>query len=187
MPRPLEAAFEAELVKASGDRTFLLSLDVPSGVVRLTTWRADLPWNGATYLGDGRFAGFDKVEERTDLGPTVTMLAFLVPRSDPLFVSLRDEAIQGRQARMHLGLFDAAGSLLVDPNPVLAGEMAAPTFAFDPRQGPTVGLAVAGPFNDDRPRERRWTDEDQKAEHPGDKGLEFATELAYRPVKPQRD
>lgn len=187
MPRQLSGAVTSALAGPVIRPVLLVELDFPSGVMRLANARGDVSWQGETFAGDGRFLDFDEIEETIDLRPTVARLTFAAAdAADPLYLALRDDAYQGRSARLWLLLLDAAGAVIgaVD-DPFYAGRMDAPEWDETPST-PTVTLAVEGHLADlDRPRVMRWSDAQQQALFPGDRGCEFVEQLLERTIIPE--
>ena len=170
----LVAAAGAPLVSA----LLFVELNFASGVLRLTTAGHDVQWNGHTWLGVGVLGSVEAMTE--DVSLAATGLKLTLSGVDPAIISIAlQEDYQGRDARIWFAAFNDTGALVADPAllnvwrmdnmPVARGETA------------TVELHLESEMAAwDRPRVRRFTDADQKAEHPGDRGLEFVAEMAMR-------
>ena len=100
----------------------------------------------------------------------------------------RDEfesEVRGRLARVYMQFFgvddpaDPGNQRCLDlPYPIWAGRLQTPTFAFTEDGQRAVSIAAESIFAlRSRPRFAMWTDRDQEARFPGDKGFEFVASM----------
>jgi len=167
------------------------------------TGTGDLVYDGVTYTGTGNLMQISEVQESTDIaarGATLTLSG--IPSA--LINLAVSEDYQGRTCNIKFGLIgeglssgsylkvsdteylelDGAGTLLDVSYEGVANMFDLFTGFMDQMQideGPetsTISLSVENKMIDlERPRLRRYTDNDQQARFPGDLAFEFVTRL----------
>jgi hypothetical protein len=83
----------------------------------------------------------------------------------------------GLPVKVHLGLFDDSGALIPDPIVSWAGRMDQPTVEVG---GETLTISINCEnrlLDMNVAVDRRYTNEDQRLDHPEDRGLEFVTSI----------
>jgi hypothetical protein len=175
------AATGAEVVR----RTMAVDLDFASGPVRYVSLPADITIAGATFLGVGALGSVAVVEEGADLrsyGLVVSLTG--IPR-DMVALALL-QSYQGRRGTVWEVPLDANWQPVADPTVIFRGRMD----QMDVTLGETASVRVRleNRLTDwDRPRVRRFTDEDQRAAHPTDRFFEFVSATAEKDlIWPQR-
>lgn len=174
---PVTAAAAAQPVVRP---VLLARLDFASGPVCVTSAPFDLILNDETYLGVGTLGGVSTVAEGAELQSYAISLSLSGIPPELVQLALSDPA-QGRDARLWLLLLDedhrAVGQAVllfrgrIDTMTVALGSMA------------TITLGVQSRLADwERPRVRRYTHEDQKAEYPADRGFEFIAQMAEKTI-----
>ncbi len=94
----------------------------------------------------------------------------------------KDHEYQGRPITVLLGAFDSSGDLVADPTVIFAGFMDTMTIA-ESGQTSTIAIACENKLIAfERAKERRYTAEDQKIDHPTDKGFEFVTAIVEKEI-----
>lgn len=137
--------------------------------------------DGKLYVGAGNLLSIGAVTESTDLtaaGARV-MLSGIV---EPLISKARDADYQGRKLVIKLGAMDDQGDIIASPVEIFSGFMDVMTISDS---GETASIAVSVEnrmIEFDRTRIRRFTAEDQKIEHPNDKGLEYVAEIQEKSI-----
>jgi hypothetical protein len=146
------AAVSGEVVT----RTVAVKLEFASGDVRLNASPVNISIGGEEFLGVGGLGAISAVQEDTDLRAYDLTLALSgVPR-DMVAIAL---------AETYQNLPGTVWEVVLDP--ATWQPIAVPIVLFRGRmQVMTVNLGQS-------PRVRRYTDEDQRAAHPGDDGLRF--------------
>ena len=143
-----------------------------SGYVRLWSGLGEIPWNGQIWKGLGVLTSITTIRESVDIradGVTLTLSG--IPR-DMLQLGL-NEAVQGNPVRLWFGVLDEQDNVIADPYMAFAGRMDVPTITEDAPTS-TISLSVENRLIDlHRTRERRYTDNDQQIDFPGDRGLEY--------------
>ncbi len=154
----------------------LLELQFSTSTVRLWNGFGDLQWNNETWTGAGNLLGISQIQESTG----VEALGIRVELSgvNQAIVTLAvNEDYQGRPATLYLGQFDEDGDIIPDPVPIFGGYMDVMTIE-SAGEASTISIAIENKMIAfERPYVRRYTDEDQKIEHPTDKGFEFVAAI----------
>lgn len=177
MTPAMEAAVQAEIVS----RTVAVEMDFPSGLLRVNGSPADFQILGNTYLGIGGLGAISATEESAELrayGLTLSLSG--IPR-DMVAVAL-GQAYQGRRVTVWEVLFHTeTWAVLADPVVVFRGRMD----TMDVRMGEMATIIVKAEnrlADWERPRIRRYTDEDQQQAHPGDRGFRFVSATAEKEI-----
>lgn len=170
------AAVQAEVVR----RTCAVELDFGSGFVRLNGSPADITIGGELYTGVGMLGGISGVEESGELrsyGLTLTLSG--VPR-DAVAIAL-GEHYQGRPGTVYEVLFDDDWQVITDPIVMFRGRMDQMPIKLGAEA--QVSVTLTNRLADwDRPRLRRYTDEDQQRQFPGDLGFQFVSATAAKEI-----
>ncbi len=170
-------AVQAETVM----RTCAVELDFASGFVRLAGSPMDLSFGGNTFVGVGALGGISRIEESAELrsyGLTLKLAG--VPR-DTVAIAM-GQHYQGRAGTVWEVPLDATTHLpIADPIVVFRGRMDQMVVSLgDPS---TIALTMTNRLADwERPRLRRYTDEDQKRVYGTDRGFEFVTATADKEI-----
>jgi len=94
-----------------------------------------------------------------------------------LLTGILTEFQVGLPVLVYLGLFDSSGSLIADPIVSWAGRMDQPTLDVDGTTA-TISIACENRLVDMNVAvDRRYTNEDQQLDHPGDRGFEFVNSI----------
>lgn len=158
----------------------LVELDFESGFVRTWTGLGDLQWNGVTWTGIGLLGKISTIEETQELRAVGIQLELSGIPPDVLAIA-NNEQWHGRPARVFFAVLDEHQALVGEPYQVFSGLMdqmslieggeARITLACESRQ---IDL--------ERTRARRYTTEDQRAEFPGDAGMDHVTSLQEQEI-----
>ena len=158
---------------------FAVELEFVSGTLRFWNGYGDLTVDGDVYTGSGNLLGISAIEETAEIGAkgaTVTMSG--IPSS--LLAIALAENYRNRTAAIYVGTIDGA---TVDSYKIFSGRMDLMDLE---EQGETctISLQIENKLIDlERSRVRRYTSEDQKALHSGDKGFEFVNSLQEANIK----
>lgn len=146
--------------------------------VRLWSGPFAFTWNGAVWNGAAGLLGIGAITEVSEIravGFQVTLNA-----SASLLALALGYTRQGLPGRVWLGAFDTAtGALAAGSTPykVFEGRFDVPEVVDEGGRCVISGKYESRFVDLDRVRARRLTDEDQQAEHPGDRGLEYVPGL----------
>lgn len=176
--RDLSSGITARL----GDRVvypaFLYEGEFNGGNVNAWTGYGSLSWDAKTWLGQGNLLGFSEIEESTDLraiGFSVTLTGAEAANLSLALASGR----QGKSGKLWLALFTAphAGALADTPYQLRRGKLNVMKIRDEGDTG-QIFVAYEGTLATiSRPRERRYTNEDQQIDQAGDLGFEYVPKL----------
>ncbi len=172
----LPAALAVEAGAATARPVLLAHFDIAGAPVHVWSGVGNLAWAGATWAGVGTLGAVSLVEETVELRATGAVFRLSGVPAD-LIVEVAGAALQGRRARLWLGFMTEDWALVADPVLVFDGRMDTVEVVDG---GPTalITLAAESRLRDlERPRTRRYTNEDQLAEFAGDLGFAFVTSL----------
>ena len=181
MARNLTAAMISALTAATVSPRLLAFFDFPSGAVRVWTGQGDQSWDSQTWNGIGSFGTFRPPQTGSDISAKGAEFGLTGIPSSTLSAALGD-AYQGKICKCWLACLDSAGAIVADPYLISYGFM--DTMTID-EGGATASVKITSEsrLKDlERPRVRRYTDEDQQHEYPGDLGLEFVAAIQNLPI-----
>ena len=149
--------------------------------VHIWTGYGTITVGSTAYLGIGTLGSISPVEETTDLAARgISMQLSGVPTA-MLAVALT-ENYQGRGCSVLFGALEASGALVSSPVTIFSGRMDVMSINDD-GQNATIGMTAENKLVDfRRPREVRYTDQEQKNLFPSDKGLEFVTAIQEKQI-----
>jgi len=149
--------------------------------VHIWTGYGTITVGSTAYLGIGTLGSISPVEETTDLAARgISMQLSGVPTA-MLAVALT-ENYQGRECSVLFGALQASCALVSSPVTIFSGRMDVMSINDD-GQNATIGMSAENKLVDfRRPREVRYTDQEQKNLFPSDKGLEFVTAIQEKQI-----
>jgi len=185
MSRSLSSGMQAVSTADVVRPIFLVRMVFDSGETpnELNLWSGvgDLTYDSETYTGVGDLLNISAVTETSDMqasGLNVTLTGV----KSSLVVIAKDHEYQGRAITVMLGAFDASGDLVADPTVIFAGFMDTMTIS-ESGQTSTISIACENKLIAfERAKVRRYTAEDQKIDHPTDKGFEFVTAIVQKEI-----
>lgn len=133
-----------------------------------------------TYLGAGNLGSVSPVNESSGLNPSQFEIKFSGVNDD-IINSAATEDYLNKKAIVHIAVVDEFDAIIGEPFIWFEGL----TDGVDIQYGKNsvVVVSVRDRLTDwNRKRVGKYTDGDQQALHPGDKGLEFVTEVASREI-----
>jgi len=140
-----------------------------------------ITYNSQLYVGAGNLLSIGQISEATELtanGASVTLTGI----SEPLLTKARDADYQGRKLTIKLGAMDENNDIISSPVELFIGFMDVMSISDDGATG-TISVAVENKLIAfDRARVRRYTHEDQKIDHPNDRGLEYVAEIQEKEI-----
>lgn len=155
--------------------------EADGGSLYLWSGLGQLSYGGNTYVGAGDLLSVSDIQENTELsanGMRITLSGVL----DPLIGKARDASYQGRLLEVKLGAFDESGDIISTPVTLFSGFMDVMSISSSGETA-TIGLSVENRLIEfDRTRVRRNTAEDQKIEHPTDKGFEYVSQIQEKEI-----
>lgn len=175
MTREIHSATAAA---ALGDvvRPFLtIELDYPDGMVRASTLQETVVIGGQTYYGMGVVGNLSPIQEGAEsrsYGVTASLTG--VPGNFAAYLQSQD--VQGRTAIIRVGLMNHAYEIVGEMVTIFVGRM--DTQDISAGKNTSVDVAIESLLIDwERARVRRYTDVDQQAVYPGDRGFEYQAAL----------
>jgi hypothetical protein len=173
----MQAVATAELVRP----IYLVDLEFASGSIYLWSGLGDLSFDSNTYIGAGDLLSIGSVQESTELTATGAQIT-LGGIKQSLLTLARDEPYQGRPLTIRLGAFDENGDLIASPVIVFSGFMDVMTIN-DSGETSTITVSAENKLIVfQKTAVRRYTAEDQKIEHPTDKGFEFVAKIQEKEI-----
>jgi len=149
--------------------------------LNIWTGVGDLAFGGNTYTGLGDLLQISEITETSDMsvsGINVTITGL----KESFLVVAKDRNYQGSPLTVSFGAFDSTGSLIDDPAIVFSGFMDVMTIT-ESGENSQIAIAVENKLIAfDRSKVRRYTAEDQKIDHPTDKGFEFVTAIVEKEI-----
>ena len=180
MSRSLTGAAETASLGSHVRPVLLIELDASSGMARFNTADRTVIYAGNSFLGVGDLGKIAPFGEPTDLSVEGVTIELSGLPNDYIDMAMA-ENIQGRAARLWLGFLDDNYALIADPVLAFRGRM--DTMDLKLGETATVIARIENRMADwDRPRVRRYTNADQTARFPSDKGLEFVSQTAEREI-----
>lgn len=179
MTRDLSTDLRAEVSKDRLAPILLAELETDGGTVRAWTGFGDLTWGGNVFKGTGAFGGVSSVEEKFGDEVTASGTALTLAGVDPDMISVAlGEIRQGLPGKVWFACLDQeTGAFVGDPFLLTSGLADVPTID-DSGDSVVVSVALANRLADlERPRVRRFTDQDQRSVYPTDRGFEFVAGL----------
>lgn len=181
MSRTLSTAMQAVATAEVVRPIYLVDLEFASGSIYLWSGLGDLSFNSNTYIGAGDLLSIGAVQESTELTATGAQIT-LGGIKQSLLTLARDEPYQGRPLTIRLGAFDENGDLIASPVIVFSGFMDVMTIS-DSGETSTITVSAENKLIVfQKTAIRRYTAEDQKIEHPNDKGFEFVAKIQEKEV-----
>jgi len=176
--RVMTPEFQAAIASKNYQPILLIEGFFDSKTLRYWTGYGDLVWSGNTFIGSGQVIGLSDVTETNAVeSNSVTFMLNGIPSTNLSFALT--ENYQNRVVKYWLGLL-SNGALIADPVALFVGRADSMTIR-DNGETADIALKAEGHLADLlRPRERRYTHEDQKIDYPSDLGLEFIKSMMGR-------
>ena len=172
MTREITTAVASAVAAEQVARTVAVELDFPSGISRWNASPASIPIGDHLFLGVGQLGTISVTEESAELRAYgLTLQLSGIPRDVVALGLLR--GFQGRPGTVWEVPLNRTTFTPIDrPVVIFRGRM--DTLDVQLGDTATVTVTLENRLADwDRPRIRRYTDEDQQAAHPGDTGFRF--------------
>jgi hypothetical protein len=160
-------------------------MDFASGPLRVWSGAGDLEWNGDTFTGVGSYGGVSAVEETKKASANGIELSLSGIPSDLIGRAMTDD-YRNRRVWLWLALFGTGGdgqfAMMDDPMQIFGGRMDTMRVSDSGDTSEIVVSCESRLIDMDRPRERRYTDADQKELYPGDRGCEFVAAASEKNI-----
>lgn len=179
MPRQMSSAMLAALQASLLRPAVFVSIEFLSATAYVWTGIGDVTWKGHTWKGLGTLLGLPPIEDGVAVQARGTVIA--LSGLDPLVLGACQGDFQlGRPVAVYLGLYDASGNLIADPLVMWSGRTDRPTLTLD---GETAHAEVACEnrlIDMNVAVDRRYTQQDQQRDYPGDLGMMFVDSVQER-------
>lgn len=176
MARGLTAAMLAAITASTVRPVAFYEGEYATGTLRLWSGVGPIDWDGQTWTGAGHMLSLAPIEESSEVRAVGFSVQLTGEASALLSVNLT-AVRQGLPGSVWLGTMDAAGALIADPFLAFAGRLDVPDIVEEGERC-TIAVKYESRLVDlDRPRERRYTHEDQQIDYPGDRGFEYVPGL----------
>lgn len=180
MTRTLTGAMVTAAESASQSPIILVEALFDSGALRLWTGYGTLTWDAKAWTGSGDLLRIAPAEETSRVVAAGATFMLSGVSSDLIAIALAED-YQGRTVNMWLGMLSGE-SVIADPVLVFAGLL--DVMEID-EGGQTATITVSAESRLailEKPPGGYYTDEDQKARYPTDRGLEFVADLQDKEV-----
>tara|TARA_R110000823_G_scaffold93197_1_gene204155 strand:- start:50 stop:652 length:603 start_codon:yes stop_codon:yes gene_type:complete len=160
---------------------FLVHMVFDSSELNIWSGVGDLSFDSVTYTGLGDLLSISEIKETSDISATGINVSLSGVKTSLIAIA-KDQDYQGRELTVRLGAFNESGSLIADPVIIFSGFMDTMTIA-EAGAYSSITIAVENKLVAfERAKVRRYTAEDQKIEHPADKGFEFVTSIVQKEI-----
>jgi hypothetical protein len=171
MGRSITTAVNNALAADNVPLLIFTELDFESGMVRLCNAEYTFSWNGYDWLGLGRMGSIDVIQEGADLQPYGISLTITGIDSANVSTAL-NEQYQNRACRIWLAPLTDNYEVIADP--VLNFRRRMDNMNLQIGATASITLTAENRLADwNRPRVRRFNNDDQISIYPNDKGFEF--------------
>jgi hypothetical protein len=185
MDRGATSDFLAEVAKEANKPIHLVSVhfddDVTAGdqIVYMTDTVKDVTWGGNDYSAVGGLLTIAKISEEVDV--VVSKIRMTLDGVGSAWISnVLNKKYIDRQVKVYIGFLDDSNAVIADPVLIFDGRIDRPAITEDPDRGTaTVQLTATNAWVDfTRVTGRHTNHEEQQLYFSGDKGFEFASEVA---------
>ena len=181
MSRVLSNAMKEMAVAKVVRPIFLVRMVFDSSQLNIWSGVGNLSFDSVTYTGLGDLLSISDIKETSDISATGINVSLSGVKTSLIAIA-KNQDYQGRELTVRLGAFNETGSLIADPVIIFSGFMDTMTIA-EAGTYSTISIAVENKLVAlERAKVRRYTAEDQKIEHPTDKGFEFVTSIVQKEI-----
>jgi hypothetical protein len=170
--RVMTPAFLAAISGALVRPALFVQVTFTAGPVYIWSGIGPIVWNGQTWIGLGSLVSISTIEE----GSTVSAKGMTITLSglDPLLLmDAMSEYQIGLPALIYFGAFDDSGVLIPNPVCCFSGRMDQSVIDISGTTAQLVINCESRLVEMNVSVERRYTDEDQQLDYPGDLGFSF--------------
>jgi len=179
MPRTIDTGTIRAMSKIGYKPVILIEILTPSLDIRLTSNMQDLTYNFNNYTA-GLIGGISAIPETMDLKDS--QISMILSGVDPAIkAAVVAPDFINSPVTIRVQFFNDQYKTAGDGFVYFIGSAASQNIASSSSSEITIGcrsrIASLG-----RPRSERYSDQEQQAKHPGDLGMQFASELASRDI-----
>ncbi|MCF5649493.1 hypothetical protein GIV49_07850 [Pseudomonas syringae] len=162
---------------------YAVQLDFADGMVFAHTGTGELVVDGITYEGVGNFGQVSQSKESDNSGSPMSVDLTLSGLDSYILSETNLRGCRGRMAKIIFVVFDEAGNYAADI--LFSGRMDAPKFSFagNGQDGNTITVPVIDRMAEwSRTGTERWTDENHRARHQGDRFFYAIAQMSEWPI-----
>ena len=179
--RDLTSGVQTAIAADAVSPILLFQGEFGSGFVRVWSGIGDLTWNSETWSGVGTLGGISSITETSDIQANGLNVTFSGIPSAMISIALGD-VVQGKLGKVYFGFMDASNTVIADPVLMFEGRLDVPSIEED-GENAVIQISYESRLIDlQKPRESRYTHEDQKLQHPTDLGFEFVPALQEQQI-----
>lgn len=160
----------------------MVEMAFDSGIVRAHGGVGQIVWEGHTFNGVGWLGTISDWQEGESLQNYGVQLELSGLQDELVALSL-NEHYRGRDLKIWIAFLDADGQIVGEPVGPWRWRMSTLDGEFTGKAGKLVLSAGSRMAFWEKAAVRRYTDEDQRAEYPGDYFCEFASASAEREIE----
>lgn len=176
MSRDLDATLLTQIQTGVVRPVLLFEGVFATGTLYAWTGVGSLSWNGQTWIGTGVLGTVSAIEETDQVRAAGIQVALDGIASANISLALQS-CRQGASGKVWLALLDSAGAIYGAPYLAFQGRLDVPVID-EAGDTATISISYESRLADlDKPRIRRYTDEDQRAEYPTDLGLQYIAQI----------
>lgn len=181
MSRDLSTAALNRLLAAAKRPVLFFEAEFSSGPINLWSGSGEIVWDSKTWTGLGRLAKVSNIQDTVEFRATsATFTLSGIPQT------LLDKAIgefrRNKDCILWLGFLDDDWEVVADPEISFSGKMDNPIID-EGRETATILIhAESRVLRLNQENQRRYTDEDQKLDFPGDTGFRFVNSIQEKEV-----
>lgn len=177
MDRHIDASTVSAVVASHVPYVYFVQMEF-SSALRVCSAGYDMDWNGATWLGLGSLGSIEPIQEQASLEAIGVRLTLTGVPTDLISITL-GEQYQGKACQIWFAPLSADLRLVSQPVRLFSGRMD----TMDTEVGETSTITVSAESRMvawDKPRARRYNNEDQQSRFPGDRGFEFVAQMVEK-------
>lgn len=175
--RDLTSGMQLEVLEGTVRPAWLVRMVFDSGTLYVWSGEGDLEWGGNTYTGVGHLGSISDIVETSELRAEGIALTLTGIPSANIGLALAD-ARQGKEVDVWFALLGADLVPVEDPFLAFSGFTDVPTIEDGPEYSTITFTCESRLIDLERPRHRRYTNEDQQSDYPGDRGFEHVAHVA---------
>ena len=181
MARDLGAALISEVQAGTVRPVVLFEGVFATGTLNAWTGVGTLSWDSKSWVGTGAFGSVSPIEETDQIRASGIQVALNGITAANVSLALQS-CRQGAAGKVWLALLDSAGAVVGTPYLAFSGRLDVPVID-EAGDTATISISYESRLADlERPRIRRYTDEDQRAEYPNDTALRYIAGLQDKQI-----
>jgi hypothetical protein len=178
--RDIEALALAELSEDNLRYIYLVDLQFDSGSLAFNSTLSVYTWNSTTFLGAGNLGSVSNLSESSTLDPSSCSVS-LSGINDALLSAILAEEYLNRPAIIYIAMLDSVNQII--GTPFILFDALMDGIAVEYGKKSTITVSCKDRLSAwDRRKVRLWTDAEQKAKYPLDKGFEHLNFIADKEI-----